>query len=663
VEAAPRPRTYPSPPMSAPPPSPPISQPDDVDASRAQDPHRPAGPKQSGTYGQGTNHPTASISSASMASHDAAARMNPAAPLGGPYSNSLPPFQYPPHDSRGQHPPSRPYHSEAPLPPLLGPSRLLQGYPSSEEQSARSPVYSLPPPLRQTSLLPPGPADRGVYGPQYGPPVPMKSIHHGHHSYPTAARHPLDHSFRVQRKTKGHVASACIPCKKAHLRCDAQRPCTRCSSNGKEDCCVDMQHKKRGRPRLRENASERQRYSLPPDDLRRPLSGYTTTGSVGSAVEAGTAGSLARYEDPLRSRQYRILKSQVGDPNGPRYIDHTQLSDTNSVSSPVSGGSRPEPVAYLSMRLEVLKASPTFVDIVAPGTNDAAFVGKGLVDLVVPSDRERALAIQRRMDHEQSRKEPNYLPPIFGREQADRVMQSVGFALDEVSQFDLDQEELFSFDVLSDGPPRTLTVRFGLAKRESTFFVVLLLVPQTPQHQYSRSSFASPSPYTPEFPHPYHAQQSHQMRQHPLPPPPPPPSQPSQHQHQHQSFPPRSSGPSALDMQRPLPREGPLPPQSASGYSPGFHQASSAYSPSPSRPDYPGGLSSFQIPRSELPPTSSQPPPPPPQQQQQQPHVQLPPIRSPQPPPSADGVFSPDQRHRRVDIQSLIKKPDPPRRL
>jgi hypothetical protein len=40
-------------------------------------------------------------------------------------------------------------------------------------------------------------------------------------------------------KNKMRVASACVPCKKAHARCDEQRPCTRCVVIGKGDACVD----------------------------------------------------------------------------------------------------------------------------------------------------------------------------------------------------------------------------------------------------------------------------------------------------------------------------------------------------------------------------------------------------------------------------------------
>ncbi len=39
---------------------------------------------------------------------------------------------------------------------------------------------------------------------------------------------------RPARKSKVHVASACVNCKRAHLSCDVQRPCTRCVASGKQ---------------------------------------------------------------------------------------------------------------------------------------------------------------------------------------------------------------------------------------------------------------------------------------------------------------------------------------------------------------------------------------------------------------------------------------------
>ena len=53
-------------------------------------------------------------------------------------------------------------------------------------------------------------------------------------SEPRYALSPV--SPRAARKPKAHVASACINCKKKHLRCDNARPCRRCVQSGKEVC-------------------------------------------------------------------------------------------------------------------------------------------------------------------------------------------------------------------------------------------------------------------------------------------------------------------------------------------------------------------------------------------------------------------------------------------
>ncbi|OBZ84656.1 Transcription activator of gluconeogenesis ERT1-2 [Choanephora cucurbitarum] len=55
-----------------------------------------------------------------------------------------------------------------------------------------------------------------------------------------------------KRSYKAHVPSACVNCKIAHLACDVSRPCKRCVALNKTETCQDMQHKKRGRPKLKE---------------------------------------------------------------------------------------------------------------------------------------------------------------------------------------------------------------------------------------------------------------------------------------------------------------------------------------------------------------------------------------------------------------------------
>ncbi|KAL2396872.1 hypothetical protein ABEF93_004102 [Exophiala dermatitidis] len=79
-------------------------------------------------------------------------------------------------------------------------------------------------------------------------------------------------SPRSARKAKAHVASACINCKKKHLRCDNSRPCRRCVASGKEDSCVDVEHKKRGRPPLKpEDPSARRGFETTMSSIGGPL--------------------------------------------------------------------------------------------------------------------------------------------------------------------------------------------------------------------------------------------------------------------------------------------------------------------------------------------------------------------------------------------------------
>lgn len=65
----------------------------------------------------------------------------------------------------------------------------------------------------------------------YGPSVPSSSVTVGLQETQSGYSQV---SPRATRKVKAHVASACVNCKKKHLRCDSARPCQRCVQSGKE---------------------------------------------------------------------------------------------------------------------------------------------------------------------------------------------------------------------------------------------------------------------------------------------------------------------------------------------------------------------------------------------------------------------------------------------
>ncbi|KAF7547128.1 hypothetical protein G7046_g9099 [Stylonectria norvegica] len=428
------------------------------------------------------------------------------------------------------------------------------------------------------------------------------------HSRPPAPDQQMS-SPKSQRKPKGHVASACVP---------SQRPCSRCLSNGKEESCVDVQHKKRGRPRLRDDRDARydpSRFPHPQDvALMRPLSIYPSGGSMGSG-----------YEDPLRRVQsFRVLKSQPSEPLGPRFLDRASAPDANVYAAPLSIATRqPEPVAFLTMKLEFAKASPIFVDAIG-GVN---LQGRNLSDIVMPAERDKVSTIRGQLLEEQTRKEPNYLPPILGR--LDHIIQGLGFGAEDIGRYQLERQEYLAF-CAADGTPRSYPVRIGLAKEGSIYFVVLFLnVP-------SRYPYPSPSPHSRDAPQAYHHPQ-----------PPTPQSAYGQHAPASATFDPsRHRYNDGSLASRPAP--GP-PTQMPTNISPGVGLGAPSYSASPSRPDF-SGPSSYQIPRSELPATRPAP----------QPSFQLPPIRA-QPdygPAPGEQSWNREDRSSRVDIGGLIEKPE-----
>ncbi|KPA38454.1 transcription activator of gluconeogenesis ert1 [Fusarium langsethiae] len=357
------------------------------------------------------------------------------------------------------------------------------------------------------------------------PTVPRVSSPYASSARPSIVENQPMTSPKSQRKTKGHVASACVPCKRAHLRCD----------------------------------------------------------------------EASAYPPPLLS--------------GPRGAD---------------------PVAFLNMKMDFAKASPAFMEAVG----QAELQGQNLVDVVVLTEREKVASIRSQLIEEQTRKEPNYLPPILGR--LDRILQGLGFGAEEIGRFQLDRHEYLTFRA-ADGQPRQYPIRLGLAKEGTIYFIVMVLsVPI--RHTYPLPS----SPAAREAAHSYISQPPTPQSVYRTPAPPTTP----------------------FDMTRgpfnevPLvsrPAAGPstqLPTSANHGIAVGAVAAS--YAASPGRMEY-GPPQSYNVPRSELPPSSAYRP---------QATFQLPPIRA-QPEqsgsrPTGDQKWPHEDRPTRVDIGGLIDKPENP---
>ncbi|RBQ69708.1 hypothetical protein VDGD_10262 [Verticillium dahliae] len=303
-----------------------------------------------------------------------------------------------------------------------------------------------------------------------------------------------------------------------------------------------------------------------------------------------------------------------------------------------------EPVAFLNLDMEVVKASPTFMDAI--GISDIR--GRALFDLVTPSERTKVQGHQLVLQEERSRKDPMYLPPIFGKQEEERVFETLRFDAEELARIQMDRRDMLAF-AAPGGQLRSFLVRFGSAKRDSTYFIALMLVlpPGDP--------YATTSPHAREVHYGYPTHQPYHHPQHS--------NTYSQHSQMTAPFDPNrprfgeGSSVSRPSTGHPPPQLMPgLSPGLSPGFSPGIGSGMPSYAASPTRPDYAAGPSSSQIPRSELPPSHRPPP--------QHSSYQLPPIRSspqqvPQqskPPPKRE------DRSGRVDIGGLIDKPEQPRR-
>ncbi|KAG0652646.1 hypothetical protein D0Z07_0481 [Hyphodiscus hymeniophilus] len=272
------------------------------------------------------------------------------------------------------------------------------------------------------------------------------------------------------------------------------------------------------------------------------------------------------------------------------------------------------------MDMQITKAGPRFGETVGV----PAVVGRSLHDIVSANDRDKVFRLQRLFEDERREREPSYLPPIYPKYEEDRVIQSVAFGPEEIGQIRPERQELLTFQT-SDGQQRSFQVRLGLAKKESTYFVALLLNVPRPQpfnqsstSPYSRESYSRDSQYAFQTPQQAFAQPGAS---------------------------PYAPNPAFNDPRGDIYRTpGPVGSSTASSTTmPSFSQPQS-------RVEYLQGQYPYQTPRSELPQPQVQP------QSQRQHELQLPPIRDQRGEASGD-IRRRDNQASRLDIGGLLEKP------
>lgn len=254
--------------------------------------------------------------------------------------------------------------------------------------------------------------------------------------------------------------------------------------------CIDVQHKKRGRPRLREE-----------DNLREAAFGseyphgelYSRPNGVLSNAQAGRR----------RSKTYRELRSQPEAPYGdqrprtsdPAFLQQGYLQGSTIYPSPPSN-------TYLNESIPTVLLTPDFVvaqhNRAFSNALSLSFTARAqtLLDLVVPAEREKIQRLQSVM-----RAELREAAQLRGGQSSHATMPAI-------EQFDIAQatagfrtrSEYWSFRLPRE-QTRGFPISISLAK-DGAHFVVLTLVQSTsslqalqspPMHDLSRTSHILPS--------------------------------------------------------------------------------------------------------------------------------------------------------------------------
>ncbi|KAL6708508.1 hypothetical protein ACN47E_002771 [Coniothyrium glycines] len=301
------------------------------------------------------------------------------------------------------------------------------------------------------------------------------------------------------RRTKAHVASACVNCKKAHLSCDVQRPCGRCVASGKQDTCKDVQHKKRGRPRLRDDRE----FSRSEEGGQQTLSGSSSSGPFAPQASfvsshAQRVPDLPRTGSTAHSFEGRNVGPQAtASPNGVLARNLRSHSDVAPLyPAGPSLGYQSLPVAFLNLDLVIQKSNQAFSELVS-FLGDVK--GKHLGELLEVRQNESLQRLRNELRDERDEREPTYMAPItsMGLDPMRAAMDSVTDQdVDQVTHGFTDRPMFLSFRLPSGGQYQSLQVQIRLAK--TSLYFITLVVRSPPRLAGPPLLTQQPAPPTPQ---------------------------------------------------------------------------------------------------------------------------------------------------------------------
>ncbi|KAK6332373.1 hypothetical protein TWF696_003091 [Orbilia brochopaga] len=226
-------------------------------------------------------------------------------------------------------------------------------------------------PTGESNLLRPVTPSNYRPRPEFSSPPSQRPDSQSYFPHQSPRQQPFSPPQQPPRRAKAHVPSACVNCKNAHLACDVQRPCPRCISTGKQDSCVDVEHKKRGRPRLRDV-----RHSFEVARAIDSRSGLNLGGGLPSP--GGLNGRGVRLPGPERvgrtSISSRTAPYVLTDPARQDFSTRSMFPDHGALEVPrgqsFESAQYIPPTAFLTTDLVVASSTPGFQDLLGFAAHD-----------------------------------------------------------------------------------------------------------------------------------------------------------------------------------------------------------------------------------------------------------------------------------------------------
>lgn len=283
-----------------------------------------------------------------------------------------------------------------------------------------------------------------------------------------------------------------------------------------KDTCYDVAHKKRGRPRLRDESEFR---------LDRSMASSTGGPNLASAPLATPSRPVAPTRQ-RRAESFRSIQSMTSEgsstsygPPTPSYLPQPpppfQAALTYQQAPPpgLSPLREPEvPTACLDLDLMFLRANRPFQQIMTGGRDIAK---QRLTDVVIPVDSESITAIRNRLRAEREAREPTYLPPILSTGE-DPLGGVADADIERFTQGFSDHTYTWTQLQPTPGGTQTFPARVRLAKA-ATYFVVITLPSFRPVEQMQQPPppmpFIQPAPAPFAFGPPLHHAESYIMQQ------------------------------------------------------------------------------------------------------------------------------------------------------